>query len=79
MLKNILDLEGIQVLNKVEQQSIKGGAAYKLVCENGSSVNQNIADCHCSGLGDGIYLINFEGGGYTTYDVLGNQVDSGIQ
>jgi hypothetical protein len=54
MLKNILKLDGVQPLNKSEQQSINGGACYSAscsgkpdgaICDDGSPVKRCYHGC----------------------------------
>lgn len=78
MIKNILNINGVKALTKTEQFAVLGGSVYKLVCINGQAQGDVLDDCHCAGLSDDVYLVQFPDdgtGGYTTYSLLGKVVD----
>lgn len=78
MIKNILNVNGVKTLTKEEQFHVLGGSVYKLVCIDGQVQGGNLPDCHCAGLSDDVYLVQFPddgSDGYTTYSLLGKVVD----
>ena len=78
MIKNILNVNGVKALTKAEQFSVLGGSVVRLVCRDGDAVSGDLPSCHCSNLGNGMYLVQFpeDGtGSYTTYNMLGRAVE----
>ncbi|WP_420570720.1 hypothetical protein [Kordia sp.] len=80
MIKNILNVNDVKVLTKVEQFDILGGndSVVKIVCSGGNLVSGDAPNCHCHNLGDGIYLVQYTNDGtdsYRTINMLGKVVE----